>query len=114
MGRGGESGGEVTPPLMMAAGVKGGPRGGGIRLTPPLMMTAGVKGWPEGGIRLTHPLTSSPAGSIGVCPESCNADSNCRDDEGAVYTVRVLFKHDGKQQHEDTGDAHLHKVVPTR
>ena len=48
-------------------------------------------------------------------PDRCTtADSNCRDDEGAVYTVRVLFKHDGKQQHEDTGDAHLHKVVPTR
>lgn len=46
-------------------------------------------------------------------PDRCTtADSNCRDDEGAVYTVRVLFKHDGKQQHEDTGDAHLHKVIP--
>ena len=44
-------------------------------------------------------------------PDRCStADNNCRDDEGAVYTVRVLFKHDGKQQHEDTGDAHLHKV----
>ena len=46
-------------------------------------------------------------------PDRCStADSNCRDDEGAVYTCRVLFKHDGRQQHEDTGDAHLHKVPP--